>query len=61
MHPKFRRRIAEIYLEKWDAGKREEAAEYQRRIVPMAEKLAIRAEIRKIREEQNPPIPPLVS
>jgi hypothetical protein len=53
IHPSFLRRLAEVYLAKWDNEGRSAATEWAKRTVPQSEIQEVRKHIRRIRAEQD--------
>lgn len=53
INPRFHKRWAEIFVEKWDKESHEAAAEWARRVVPSSEGKKVKAEIRKIRDAEK--------
>lgn len=51
--PQFHQRWAAIFIKKWDHESQNAALEWARRTVPKSEAIAVKDEVRKIREAQE--------
>ena len=53
IHPQFHKRWAQIFIKKWDEESNEAALEWARRTIPKSEGLAVKREVRKLREARD--------
>lgn len=51
IHPKFHKRWAEIFIRKWDHESQDEALSWARRVIPKSEGVAVKEQVRALREQ----------